>query len=394
MRGRVFILLALLLMGCDGTARVERAASLPAEATGATTPPTVFPVTTNAPVMAPTPPLPTPFPALVAGRHYVFVVDYYATVRIVDPRMLTVVGTLPIGQGALPVFAPDGSRLFVTHYGQRWDIGAQLDIFDMATGRRIAGVGGLDLMAYKIWGPPIIAPSRDGRTVYLHGRRTISTPGKAGQDQCWIYAFDIATDRLLSETIPLPTCRVAPLILSADGGTLYSGPWLVDLTTSPATVRENADLANTAVAQSADRRWLYALDQGGAVTVWDTDARRIAQKFADAVPRYGSFLYLHNPALSLTRDGARLFVATDDGNHAQQEFVGVSVLDIANGNTVAMIRMDHPFRAFAASADGARLYTIARDALEIWDVSTGMRRGTVNGLGGSAGPVMAPPPTL
>lgn len=383
----LLVLVLLLLAGCFSGGNAANFAPAPT----AMVPPTAVHDETI-PTTTPAPPLPTGFPTLPAGRSYVYVVDYYRTIRVVDARAAIVVGELPIGFAAIPVFSLDGSRLYVTHNGQQGNTGAQLDIVDMTTGRRLAGADGLDLMAYKIWGPPIIAPSRDGRTVYLHGRRTTSKPGEVGQDQCWIYIFDVATNRLLPETISLPTCRIAPLVLSADGGTLYSGPWLVDLTTTPATVRENADLSNAAVAQSVDGRWLYALDQSGTITVWDTDARRVVRRFTGAVPGYGSFLYLNNPALSRTRDGTRLFVATDDGNRAQQEFVGVLLLDTATGNTVATLRMDKPFRTFTVSPDGATLYTITRDTLTIWDVSTGIRSGAVSGLGDSAGPVIAPPP--
>jgi len=340
----------------------------------------------------PASPLPSSFPALVAGQPYVYVVDYYHTIHVIDPHAAKIVGELPVGPGALPVFAPDGSRLYVTHAGPPGNTRAELNVFDVAAGRRVAGVSGLELMAYKIWGPPIIAPSRDGRIAYLHGRRIASKPGEAGRDTCWVYTFDVAANRLAPDVIPLPTCRVAPLILSADGQTLYSGPWLVDLTTRPATVRENADLANAAVVQSADGRWLYSLDQSGTITLWDANARSIVRTFRDVIPMYGSFIYLHDQSLSLTRDGARLFVATDEGDHTQQDFKGVIVLDTVTGQTVGSLRTGHPFRSFTASPDGAFLYTVAPDTLDIWDVGSGALRASARGVGESAGPVLAPPP--
>jgi hypothetical protein len=163
-------------------------------------------------------------PPLVAGRPYLYVVDYASTVHVVDPQAAKVVGELPVGSGALPVFSPDGSRLYVAHHpehtgGHR----AWLDVFDVATGRRLAGVGGLDLASYKVWGPPILAPTRDGGLVYLHGRRVLSKPGEPGRDACWIASFDIGANRLQSATIPLPACAVAPLLLSADDRTVYGG---------------------------------------------------------------------------------------------------------------------------------------------------------------------------
>lgn len=398
-RWPLLFLCTLFLVACGGTAE----AGTRATPTSAGSMPTVsVPPTASAaptasdhstiPTATPTPLLATAFPTFAAGQSSVYVVDYYRTIRVVDPQAAMVVGELPVGPGALPVFSPDGSRLYVTYQGQRGDSGARLAIFDVATGRHIAGASGLELMAYKIWGPPIIAPSRDGRTVYLHGRRITSQPEEAGRDTCWIYTFDVITNRLSPETIPLPTCRIAPLILAADGRTLYSGPWLIDLTTHPATVRENVDFANAAITQSADGRWLYALDQSGTITVWDTNARRAVRKFPDAVPGYGSFIYLNDQGLSLTRDGTRLFIATDDGDASQQDFKGVIVMDSATGQRIASVHMDHPFRSLTISADGATLYIVGRNILEIQDAATGMRHAKVSGVGESAGPVLAPPP--
>ncbi len=404
------VLLTLLLAGCGvpatpegqgdplgaGAARTTVVES-PAARQPATTPPNP-----NIPTAMPAPPLPGAFPALAAGQPYLYVVDYYRTMRVVDPRAATIVGELPVGAGALPVFSPDGSRLYVTH-GEKpgGGTGAQLDIFEVATGRRLAGVAGLELMAYKIWGPPIVAPARDGRTIYLHGRRITSQPGEAGRDSCWLYTFDSGANRLAPETIPLPACQIAPLVLSADGGTLYSGPWLVDLTVQPAAVRENPDLAERAVAQSPDGRWLYALDRGGNVTVWDADARRVVRTISGAAPAYGSYAYLTQQTLHLDRAGTRLFIATDEGNKHEHAFKAVVTLDAATGQRLGTLRTEASFRDFTISADGLECYLLAQYprasdapgmALEVWDLATGARRASVRGIGDSAGPVLAPNP--
>ena len=345
-------------------------------------------------------PVATAFPTLAAGVPYVYIVDYQRTIRVVDPRTMTVVGELPVGWGAQPVFSPDGSRLYVAHYLENGGQGARLDVFDVATGHRVAGVADLEVMAYKVWGPPIIAPARDGRTVYVHGRRITSRPGEAGRDTCWIYVFDVDAGRLTPDTIPLPACRVAALVLSADGRTLYSGPWLVDLTTQPATVRENPDLADRAVAQSGDGRWLYALDRSGNIAVWDTDARRVARTLPGAVPAYGSYVYLPHQTVQLSRDGARLFVATDDGDAGDQSFKGVVTLDSGTGQRLGLFRTGQPFQEFTVSADGTEYYLLARSrptpdtlevALEGWDIATRARRGSVRDIGGDSGPMLTPP---
>lgn len=403
------LLVALLLTGCGG---VE--AELPSTSVGADTarPPvdatlTVLPVPTAArnphsPTAMPAPPVPTAFPALVAGQPYVYVVDYDRTIHIVDPRRATVVHEVPVGAAALPVFSPDGSRLYVTHHGAPpGRPGAQLDIFEVTTGRRLAVVEGLEVMAYKIWGPPIIAPARDGRTVYLHGRRITSQPGATGQDTCWIYTVDVSANRLAPETIPLPTCRIAPLVLSADGRTLYSGPWLVDLTTQPATVRANPDLAERALVQSADGHWLYALDRGGSVAVWDTNARRVTRTLPGAVAGYGSSVYLQQQSLHLDRTGTRLFIATDDGDTRNHFFKRVVILESGTGEQLGVLRSDHEFQAFTVSVDGRECYLITSSAptpgtlevaLDVWDLTSGTKRARIRSLGASGGPVLAPAP--
>ncbi len=404
------VLLTLLLAGCGVAAMPEgygtpvgagaaRATVVEPPAAGQ---PATAPPNPNIPTATPAPPLPGAFPALAAGQPYLYVVDYYRTIRVVDPRAATVVGELPVGAGALPVFSPDGSRLYVTHAGRTGDgTGAQLDVFEVATGRRLAGVAGLELMAYKIWGPPILAPARDGSTVYLHGRRITSRPGEAGRDSCWLYTFDVGANRLAPDTIPLPTCQIAPLVLSADGGTLYSGPWLVDLTVQPAAMRENPDLAERAVAQSPDGRWLYALDRDGNVTVWDADARRVVRTIPGAAPAYGSYVYLAQQTLHLDRAGTRLFIATDEGDRQEHAFKGVVTLDAATGQRLGTLRAAAPFRDFTISADGLECYLLAQYprtsdtpgmALEVWDLATGTRRASVRGIGDSAGPVLAPNP--
>lgn len=388
----LLLLLALLLAGCGAPARPARSDNI--AAAGATTPPRA-----DGPSITPAPPLPDTFPALAGGRPYAYVVDYGRTIRIVDPRTATVVGELPVGQTALPIFAPDGARLYVTHYGQLMGgQGARLDIFEVATGRPIAAAEGLELMAYKIWGPPIVAPARDGRTVYLHGRRIA---GENGRDTCWIYTFEVATSQLAPDTIPLPECHVAPLILSADGRTLYSGGWLIDLTTQPATVRENRALLQRALVQSPDGRWIYALDRGGNIAVWDADARREVRTLAHAVPGYGSFVYLVHESVQPSPDGSRLHIATDDGDQREHSFKGIVTLDAATGQTLGTMRAERPFRSFVPSADGREYCLIAEHrpapqtldvTLEFWDIAGGARRASVGGIGGDAGPVLAPPP--
>ena len=409
MRRRLLLLLlsVVLVPACTGAPASAAAAPTPATAPPAPTPATAPPAPTAArdpriPTATPAPPLPPEFPALEAGRAYVYVVDYYSTIRVVDPGARAAARALPIGRGALPVFSPDGAHLYVAHYPDRQ--GARLDVFDVAAGRLLARADGLEVMAYKIWGPPILAPTPDGRAVYAHGRRMTSRPGEMGRDTCWIYAFDVGTDRLAPETIPLPDCRVAPLVASADGRTLYLGRWLVDLTARPAAARENPDLADRAVARSGDGRWLYALGRRGDIAVWDADARRAVRTLPGAVPPYGSAVYLMFQSLQLSADGARLFVATDDGDTRQNDFKAIVVLGSAHGERLGEVRLGHTFRHFAVSPDGTSAYVLAPSAdgsgeptkptstLEIWDLAAGARRATVSGFGGSAGPVLVPPP--
>lgn len=378
------LLLVLLLIGCGAPSRSAR--------TGDTA--TVR--------MTPTSMLSAAHPALASGRPYAYVVDYYHAIRVIDPRSPEAVHTLPVGRSALPVFSPDGSRLYVTHHTQpTGDAGARLDIFDVATGRSLAKATGLELMAYKIWGPPIVAPKRDGSTVYIHGRRIGNGLDGSGRDHCWIYRFDVAANRLAPDTIPLPACRVAPLLLSPDGRTLYSGSWLIDLTTQPASVHENPALSRHAVAQSAAGRWLYALGRDGRVTIWDADARRAVRTLTQVVPRYGSFVYLLHASLQVSRDGTVLHIATDGGDSHDHSFKSIMTVDAATGQQLGVLDPEHAFRSFTVSADSREYYLIserrpARDtlevALEFWDIASGTRRASVGGIGGSAGPVLAPPP--
>lgn len=407
-RGSMVLLAVLVLATCGRPASPERRA-IPlstgaAAVAGTPASPPIAPTATHDPrwpTVTPAPPLPTAFPALPTGQPLVYVVDYYRTIRVVDPRAATIVGELPVGWGALPVFSPDGSRLYVTHYPMTaGETDARLDVFELATGRRIAGVSGLELMAYKIWGPPIIAPTRDGRRIYLYGRRITSQPGQAGHDTCWIYIFDVGANQLLPNTIPLPACRVAPLVIADDSRTLYSGSWLIDLTTKPPTVRENPALTNQAVVQSADGRWLYALDRAGDVTVWDTNARRVARTMPRVVAAYSSAMYLSQQTLQVSHDGTRLFVATDDGDSHAQFFKSVVTLASDTGQQLGVLRPDHPFQAFAISPDGVEGYFITRQfsttgalvtTLTTWDLTTGTQRASVGGIGESSGPVLAPP---
>jgi DNA-binding beta-propeller fold protein YncE len=344
---------------------------------------------------------PTAFPSLVAGRPYVYVVDYANTIRVVDPQMARMVGALPVGWGALPVFSPDGSRLCVAHHpGRTGGQDARLDVLDVAGGRRLAGVGDLDLMSYKIWGPPILAPSRDGRLVYLHGRRVLNKPGELGRDTCWIASFDVAANRLQAATIPLPACGLAPLLLAADGRTLYAGASLVDLTAQPPQVRANAGLDQRAVAQSVDGRRLYALAGDGSIAVWDADARRVLHTWPAVVPAFSSALYLTQQTVQVSHAGTQVYVATDDGDQQQQIFRALLTLDAANGKRLGALRPARPFRTFAVSPDNAMVSLItpahpagsSGDTLDIWDLPTGTQHASVTGIGASSGPVLAPPP--
>lgn len=410
MRRRSFLLTlaGLPLAGCGMAAAVGAAA--PAGTPAARLAPT-GPATPHAPATATRAPAPligappfaaaTAFPTLVAGRPYVYVVDYVSTIRVVDPQTAKVVGALPVGWGALPVFSPDGSHLYVAHYPEHTGgQSARLDIFDVATGRRLAGVGGLDLMSYKIWGPPILAPSRDGHLVYLHGRRVLSKPGEPGRDACWIASFDAAAGRLLTPTIPLPACGVAPLLLAADGRTLYAGAWLVNPMARPPRVRTNAGLDRRAVAQSVDGRWLYALAGDGSIAVWDANAGQVIHTWPAVVPAFGSALYQAQQTVQPSHDGTRVYVATDDSDGQHQLFTALLTLDATSGKRLAALRPARPFRTFAVSPDGATasLITPAQaagssgDVLEIWDLPTGTRHASITGIGADSGPVLAPPP--
>jgi DNA-binding beta-propeller fold protein YncE len=399
--------LVLAVLGCAVPASADRRPTTAADASPpafeSVRPPPTATRDPARPAATPAPTVPSAYPTLDPSRPYVYVVDYYHGVAVVDPRVGAVVGQLPIGLTALPAFSPDGGRLYVTHR-PRTAYPTRLDVFDVAGRRRLASAEGLEVMDYKIWGPPVLAPARDGRAVYVHGRRITSRPGEAGRDACWIYRFDVDTGQLAPETIPLPVCRVAPIALAADGRTLYLGGWLVDLTARPPALRDNHALADRAWAQSPDGRRIYALGRGGDVVVWDTDARRALRTLPGAAPAYGSGVYLTHAALHVTDDGTRLLVASDDGDPARGHAFGrVLVLDSATAQRLGEVRPETGFVEFAPSPDGRELCVLVADqgvpgqpatALEVWDVTAGTRRLRVRGMGASAGPVLAPPAAL
>lgn len=312
-----------------------------------------------------------------SGQSYIYRVTVDHAIRIFDLRAMRVVAdaSLPVSANVLSIFSPDDIRLYVAYEGtQSGSVRGHVDVFEVATGRRIASVGGLDLMG-EGGSTPLLAPSRDGRTVYIHTRTVVSQPGQTGHDACAVATFDVSMNQLLPDTIPLPDCRMVPFVLSGDGKTLYSGAARIDLATQPATIRDNPDLVNDAVVQSPDGRWFYALDETGSVAIWDANAGTVARRYENIVPSYGSYVYQLN-GLALSRDGKRLFIATVDA--AGGYFGGIVVVDVATGRQIGSLTLVRKalFTSFAADMDGATVSfttyddvnTLPANTLTVWEV--------------------------
>jgi hypothetical protein len=119
-----------------------------------------------------------------------------------------------------------------------------------------------------------------------------------------------------------------------------------------------------------------------------------------AVPAFGSALYQAQQTVQASRDGTRVYVATDDGDAQRQLFTALLTLDAASGKRLGTLRPARPFRTFTVSPDGATAFLItpaqaagsSGDTLESWDLPTGTQHASVPGIGADSGPVLAPPP--
>ncbi len=318
-------------------------------------------------------------PLTSPDRTYIYRVTVDHAIRIFDLHAMRVVAdaALPFSANVLSFLSPDDVHLYVAYEAaQPGGVSGHVDVFDVATGRRIADVAGLDLMG-EGGSAPLLAPSRDGHTVYIHTRKVLSQPGQAGRDACAVATFDVATNQLLPDMIPLPDCRMSPFLLSGDGRTLYSGAARIDLTASPPTVRDNPDLVDAAVVRSPDGQSFYVLDESGTLAVWDANAGTVTRRYENIVPSYGSYVYLMN-GLALSPDGTRLFIAITS-NAGKGYFDGIVALDAATGRRIASVRLVRPalFTSFTADADGAAVYfTTYTDAgsspantLMVWEIS-------------------------
>jgi len=332
-----------------------------------------------------------------SGQSYIYRVTVDTAIRIFDPRTMRVVAdvSLPVSANVLSFLSPDDVHLYVAYEAaQLGGISGHVDVFEAATGRRIASVGGLDLMG-EGGSTPLLAPSRDGRTVYIHTRKIVSQPGQAGHDACAVATFDVSMNQLLPEMIPLPDCRMPPFVLSGDEKTLYSGAARIDLTTQPATIRDNPDLVYDAVVQSPDGQWFYALDESGSVAIWDANAGSVARRYENIVPGYGSYVYQRN-GLALSRDGKRLFIATVDAGGGY--FDGIVAVDVATGRQIGSLTLARKalFTSFAADKDGTTVSfttyddvnTLPANTLTVWEV--GRDATHTLALGSIATPTPAP----
>lgn len=338
-------------------------------------------------------------PADGSGQSYIYRVTVDKAIRIFDPRAMRIVAdaSLPVSANVLSFLSPDDIHLYVAYEAaQSGGISGHVDVFEVATGRRLASVGGLDLMG-EGGGTPLLAPSRDGRIVYVHTRTILSQPGQTGRDACAVATFDVSINQLLPNAIPLPDCRMPPFVLAGDGKTLYSGAARIDLTMQPATIRDNPDLVSDAVVQSPDGQWFYALDESGSITIWDANAGTVARKYENIVPSYGSYIYQLN-GLALSRDGKRLFIATVDAGGGY--FDGIVAVNVATGQQIGSLTLARKalFTSFAADMDGARVSFTTNDdvnslpanTLTVWEVGKDATRTLA--LGSIATPT--PVPTL
>jgi hypothetical protein len=193
---------------------------------------------------------------------------------------------------------------------------------------------------------------------------------------------------------------VAPLLLAADGRTLYAGAWLVDPAAPSPQVWAVSGLDRRAVAHSVDGRRLYALAGDGSIAVWDANARQVLHTWPAAVPAFGSAQYQAQQTVPASRDGARVYVATDDGDGKRQLVTALLTLDAASGKRLGALRPARPFRTFTVTPDGASAFLItpaqpagsSGDTLESWDLPTSTEHASVSGIGADSGPVLARPP--
>jgi hypothetical protein len=110
---------------------------------------------------------------------------------------------------------------------------------------------------------------------------------------------------------------------------------------------------------------------------------------------------LAHATIQASRDGGRLYVASDEGNRSTHALRRLVTIDLATGERLGEVRPDRPFYEFTVNPEGTEAYFVGPPPagaphgagwwLEIRDLAGGRLRASVAVNAGDLGPLLAPP---
>lgn len=250
-------------------------------------------------------------------------------VTVVDLSTRKITASISTGGDVSAVPSRDGMRLYVAAVDPPNDGSADhLFALDLKTGREIWRVALSDRVKYILSGPPTLAVSPDGRTIFVfsYPASNLSRYPQASQVPYWLQMVD-ASDGHAMGTIPLGLdCGTAELASSAVQRALFVACFasndvrVVNLQAHQVEERIRVPNAPSFLGQpgglvgavlSPDQRTLYVVTDTFRVAVVDTSEHTIRSWVELGHGRYSGQV-LHNGSIAISPDGTEL-ILTDNG---------------------------------------------------------------------------------
>jgi YVTN family beta-propeller protein len=250
-----------------------------------------------------------------------------ATMSVIDTKSNTVVATIEgLGNGALQVaITPDGTRLYVTNFGEHADVGipgTTVSVIDTEINAVIATIPGLGP------NPTGLAVTPDGKRVYVSNELALT-----------VSVIDTATNTIIGPPIPVGIVP-ASVTITPDGRRAYVTNLVVG-TVSVIDTETNTVIATIKVGEqplgsavTPDGRRLYVVNKFSAsVSVIDTSTNTVIHTITEGLGRGPS-------GAAITPDGAKLYVSNNNADDVDPEIPDtVSVIDTQTNTVIATVEV-------------------------------------------------------